>query len=165
MCIIDMANSIGSLMHHLWQKGKGLNQWIQHTHILFQILWTHPRAAETQSEWRAWRCGFFKSAPDVSGTSLVWHIRWSVRPFQHWWNRGQCLPQSSGFCGIIGHALLLIIATIGFQLITSLLPNVTAYSLVEGKLMIINLLPEEAAGPYSCILFLFCSWRRIIMSI
>lgn len=54
---------------------------------------------------------------------------------------------TSGFCGIIGHALLLIIATIGFQLITSLLPNVTAYSLVESKLMIINHLPEEAAGP------------------
>lgn len=85
--------------------------------------------------------------------------------FQPWWNKKQYLPQSSGFCGIIGHALLLIIATIGFQLITSLLPNVTAYSLVESKLMITNHLPEEAAGPYSCILFLFCSWRRIIMKI
>ena len=106
---------------------------------------------------------------NLMSQALLWFgiqsIRRSVRPCLHRCNRRQCLLQSSGFCGIIGHALLLIIATIGFQLITSLLPNVTAYSLVEGKLMIINRLPEEAAGPYSCILFLFCSWERIMMRI
>lgn len=159
------ADSVGSLMHHLWQKGSGLNQGIQHTHI-------NPDSLDTsQSSWdTVW----------VEGLEMCtfWKCPWCFRHFsglvsslsddlwfQPWWNKKQYLPQSSGFCGIIEHALLLIIATIGFQLITSLLPNVTAYSLVESKLMITNHLPEEAAGPYSCILFLFCSWRRIIMKI
>lgn len=149
------------MVHHLWQEEKWI-ELLNLTRICYSRFFGHiPDQPRHSLSGGPGDVCFFKSSPKVSGVWLpVYQMIFKTTQF--WWDKGQYLPWSSGLCGIIKHSLLLIIATIGFQLIISLLPNAMAYSLVEGRLMIIKDLP---AGTYSHILFLLCSRRRILTMI